>query len=87
MALEYDLAKSAANLGKHGIDFEAAQAFWNDPWLLEVPANTQDEPRFLVIGRIGEKHRTAVWTGRNGNVRIISVRRSRKEEIDYDESR
>jgi uncharacterized DUF497 family protein len=49
--------------------------------LLEVPVKTQDELRFLSIGLIGGKHWTAVWTDRSGYVRIISVRRARKEEV------
>lgn len=86
MEFEYDLAKSAANLAKHGIDFEQAQALWDDPWMLEAPARTRDEPRFLVIGKIEGKHWAAVWTPRGQDlggrvVRIISVRRAREEEI------
>jgi len=42
---------------------------------------TVDEPRYLVIGRIGAKHWSAVITYRSENVRIISVRRSRPEEV------
>jgi uncharacterized DUF497 family protein len=56
MDFEYDAEKSAANKAKHGIDFEEAQALWNDARLLEAPARTDDEPRFLAVGRIGEKH-------------------------------
>lgn len=80
MTFEYDPAKSAANKAKHGLDFEEAQALWDDPWLLETPAKTEDEPRFLSLGVIGGAHWTAVWTLRGENVRIISVRRARKEE-------
>lgn len=83
MDFEYDTAKSAANLLKHGIDFDRAQALWDDPWMLEAPAKTEDEPRFLSIGKIEGKHWAAVWTPRGGAVRIISVRRARKEEINY----
>lgn len=83
MDFEYDPAKSASNLSKHGIDFDQAQALWDDPWMLEAPAKTEDEPRFLSIGKIGEKHWAAVWTPRGEAVRIISVRRARKEEISY----
>ena len=78
---EYDPAKSQANKAKHGIDFEEARALWDDPNLLEVPARTSDEPRFLVIGRIADKHWSAVVTYRADRVRIISVRRAREEEI------
>ena len=86
MKFEYDPEKSAVNKQKHGLDFEEAQALWSDPRLLEVPANTRDEPRFLCVGQIDDKHWTVVWTHRNGNLRIISARRSRKEEISYYES-
>jgi uncharacterized DUF497 family protein len=78
---EYDERKSRSNLDKHGIDFVAAQALWKDPYLVEIPARCTDEVRFLVIGRIHRKHWSAVITARNGNIRIISVRRSRIEEV------
>ena len=83
MPFEYDLEKSAANKAKHGIDFEEAQALWDDLWLLEVPARTEDEPRFLVIGRIEGRHWAAVCTYRGDSVRIISARRARKQEIEH----
>lgn len=78
---EYDQAKSRSNLRKHGIDFETAKALWRDPSLLEIPARTLGEPRFLLIGTIGPKHWSAVVTYREERVRFISVRRSRREEI------
>jgi uncharacterized DUF497 family protein len=68
------------NQDKHGIDFVAAQALWLDERRLEIPARTEDEPRFLVIGLIGDKHWSAVVTYRGDRCRIISVRRSRAEE-------
>jgi hypothetical protein len=78
---EYDIAKSKANKKKHGIDFIEAQALWEDPDLIEIPAKTSDEPRFLMIGRISNKHWSAVITYRGEKIRIISVRRSRPEEV------
>lgn len=83
MEFEHDPVKSAANLAKHGIDFDQARALWNDPWVLEAPARTEDEPRFMAIGRIEGRHWTAIWTPRGDAVRIISVRRARKEEIGH----
>ena len=83
---EYDDDKSQANLEKHGIDFLDAQALWEDPDLLEIRARSDDEPRFLVIGRIGPRHWSAVVTYRNGTIRLISVRRSRKREVELYES-
>ncbi len=82
MEFEFDLDKSHANRGKHGVDFEAAQALWEDPDFVEIPARTTDEPRFVIIGCIGTKHWSAVVTYRQEKVRIISVRRSRQEEVD-----
>ena len=83
---EFDAAKSESNRLKHGIDFAGAQSLWNDPMLLEIPAKTEDELRFLVIGRIGERHWSAVITYRGGNIRLISVRRARTEEVALYES-
>jgi len=85
-SFEYDEKKSQQNLTKHGIDFDAAQTLWNDPDLLEIPAKTTDEARFIVIGVIGHKHWSAVITYRGDNIRIISVRRSRVEEVNLYES-
>ena len=81
MEFEFDPRKSASNQRKHGIDFVAGQALWEDADRLEVPARTEDEPRFLVIGRIEGTHWSAVVTCRGERTRIISMRRSRPEEI------
>jgi uncharacterized DUF497 family protein len=83
---EFEQSKSESNAAKHGIDFLEAQALWKDSNLLEIPAKTSDEPRFLVIGKIAEKHWSAVVTYRNGSIRIISVRRSRVAEVGIYES-
>ena len=80
MEFEFDPAKSASNLEKHGIDFTAVQALWEDVMRAEVPARTADEERWLVIGQIEGKHWSVVVTYRGQRVRIISARRSRKEE-------
>jgi uncharacterized DUF497 family protein len=86
MKFEFDPAKSAVNKQKHGIDFDEAQALSADFNLLEVPALAADEPRYLVIGRIDQKHWSAVVTYRGESVRLISVRRARQEEIEHYES-
>ncbi len=83
---EYDLNKSKTNLSKHGIDFEEAQLLWQDIDLTEIKANTTDELRALVVGRIRSKHWSAVITYRGENIRIISVRRSRDAEVALYES-
>jgi uncharacterized DUF497 family protein len=86
MEFEFDPRKSAANKRKHGIDFVEAQALWDDPDLIEIPARTEDEPRFFVVGMIVGKHWSGVITYRDDRIRIISVRRSRKEEVEIYES-
>jgi len=82
MEFEYDDTKSRANKGKHGIDFVDAQLLWLDDVLIEIPVRTTDEPRFLVVGRIASKHWSAVITYRDDRIRLISVRRSRGEEVE-----
>jgi uncharacterized DUF497 family protein len=86
MECEYDPEKSDSNKTKHGIDFITAQELWSDPDLIEIPVKVSDEPRFLIIGKIQQKHWSCVITYRNDRIRIISVRRARKEEIDIYES-
>ncbi len=82
MEFEFDPAKSTANEEKHGIDFDAAVALWEDENRIEIPARTIDEPRLLVVGRIAGTHWSAVITYREERIRLISVRRSRPEEVE-----
>ena len=86
MEFEFDPEKSAANKAKHGIDFVEAQALWSDTGLVVIPARSEDEPRVIVVARMGEKHWSSIVTYRADRVRIISVRRSRKEEVEIYES-
>ncbi|MBX9814600.1 MAG: BrnT family toxin [Sphingomonas sp.] len=84
---EFDPEKSAANKAKHGIDFVEAQRLWEDTKRIEVRSRQErhGEPRALVIGRIDDLFWTAIITWRGANVRVISVRRARAEElVDYD---
>jgi len=86
MEFEFDLQKSDNNKIKHGIDFKEAQELWKDPDLIEIPIKTSDEPRYLVIAKISGKYWSGVITYRGEKIRIVSVRRSRKEEVDIYES-
>ncbi len=86
MNYEFDPKKSEANKRKHGINFVEAQALWDDPDLILIPAKTTDENRFLAIGRIQGKHWSAIITCRRERIRIISTRRSRPEEVVIYES-
>ena len=82
MKFEFDARKSRSNKKKHGIDCVEAQSLWNDPDVIVIPARTTDEPRALIIGKIEDLHWSGVITHRGDHVRIISVRRSRKEELE-----
>lgn len=86
MLFEFDANKSKNNKTKHGIDFIEGQELWNDPGLTIIKAKTVDEIRYLVIGKINNKCWSAIVTSRNNKIRIISIRRSRPEEIDIYES-
>ena len=81
MEFEFDPRKSRSNRRKHGIDFVEAQVLWDDPDFIETRARTLDEPRYLVVGRIGGDHWSGIVTYREDRARIISVRRARREEI------
>lgn len=80
MEFEYDSSKSDENFKKHGINFESAQELWNDPDCIVIPAKTLDEKRYLLIGKLDDKIWSAIFTIRSKKIRIISVRRSRKNE-------
>lgn len=86
MKFEFDLDKNAANKEKHGIDFYEAQQLWDDPDRIMIPAKNLDEPRFLLVGKIAGIHWSAIYTIREEKIRLISVRRSRKNEKEIYES-
>ena len=87
MNFEYDPVKSQTNQIKHGINFEEAQQLWQDPFLLRVPSKYEAEKRYLFIGKIEQRHWSAIATYRKEAIRIISVRRARKEEVKIYESK
>ena len=87
MIFEYNEHKSSINKEKHGIDFQEAQKLWEDPYAFELPSpQSEDEERFLVLGKIDSKNYTAIITYRDKNIRLISVRRSRDKEKKLYES-
>jgi uncharacterized DUF497 family protein len=82
---EYDENKSIKNKEKHNIDFVEAKLLWNNKSSIVIPANiTDNEVRYAMISKLNQKCYVAIFTIRNDNYRIISVRRCRKnEEKDY----
>ncbi len=83
---EFDEKKSKSNKSKHGIDFDDAQHLWDDENRIIIPAKITDEKRYLMIAKIYNKHWSTIFTVRNRKIRIISVRRSRQNEIELYES-
>lgn len=86
MEFEFDEQKSISNEEKHGIDFIKVQALWDDEERLEIPAKTVNEPRFIMLGKIGSRVWAVVITYRRERIRIISARRARTQEIALYES-
>jgi uncharacterized protein len=83
---EFDENKSESNKQKHGIDFIKIQALWEDSDRVEIPARTEDEPRYLIIGKIENIIWSVIITYREDKIRIISARRSREREVIIYES-
>jgi uncharacterized protein len=81
MEFEYDVCKSGSNKEKHGVDFIEGQGLWQDKRLLTIPLQYVEEERFIAIGRLASKMYSAVFTYRQEKIRLISIRRARKEEV------
>ena len=81
MKFEWDDKKSLSNKLKHGIDFSTAVEIWKDDNRVEIKAPYPLEERGILIGKINKKLWTAIFAYRGDDIRIISVRRSRKKEM------
>jgi len=80
MAYEWDETKRQSNIDKHGLDFVAANAFdWNSAMIIEDLR--QDEERFIAYGYIEQRLVCIVFTVRDENIRIISMRKANKREV------
>ena len=80
MEFEYDPEKSESNREKHGIDFNEAQLIWDDERHIIVPASSTTEERYALVGNYQGSLWTCIFTLRETNLRIISVRKARDEE-------
>ena len=88
MEFEWDPAKDAANLKKHGVGFSEAMTVFGDP--LEVTIadseHSAGEARFLSLGTSQANRLLVVaYTERQGKTRIIHAREAApKERRDYE---
>ncbi len=80
MLFEFGPAKSASNPDKHGVDFVEAQKAFDDSRLVSLRARDSGEARRMAIAMTGDLHRAVIYTLRDDIVRIISVRRARRDE-------
>jgi uncharacterized protein len=80
---EFDEHKSSSNKDKHGIDFIEAQELWNDENGAIFDAKSEDENRYALVSRLNDKVWVTIFTMRGEKVRLISVRRARKEEVEF----
>jgi uncharacterized protein len=90
LTFEWNAAKAAANLAKHGVSFEEAATVFGDPLSVTIfdPAHSQAEERFIILGCSHlDKLLVVVHTERGDNIRIISARHaSRRERKCYEEN-
>jgi uncharacterized DUF497 family protein len=77
----FDAEKSAKNFVKHGIGFQQAQQIWADVNRIEIRGRSGLEDRWITTGLIQGRHWSAIFTYRAEVIRIISVRRARREEV------
>ena len=83
MTYEWDPAKAAANLKKHGVSFEEAASIFLDALALTFwdPDHSEEEERDITIGRSAEQRILFVaHTAREDRIRIISARQATSQE-------
>lgn len=89
MEFEWDEAKRASNLAKHGVDFAAVAAFdWESAQESEDRRSDYGERRWVARGIIAGQLHVLIYTQRYGRIRVISLREaSSKEKADYAENK
>lgn len=88
MTVSFDPKKDTANLKKHGVSLAEGDGVLSDPLAVTIEDElAEGEPRFVTLGEnVFGSLRVVVWTQRDDDVRIISVRKpTRKESRTYEE--
>ena len=87
MEYEWDEAKRAANLRKHGVDFTLANRFeWERAAHQPDTRHDYGETRVLSIAPIEGRLHAMVWTPRGERIRVISLRKANRREVNRYES-
>ncbi len=81
-AFEWDDAKAASNLAKHGVPFDYAAQVFLDEAVIDFDASREadGEARRKAVGQIGGRVFTVVYARRGDAIRIISARRANAME-------
>lgn len=84
-AYDWDEAKRAANIARHGVDFIAIAGFdWDHALVAADTRQDYGEARFIALGLIGDRVHVCIYTDRGRTRRIISLRKAnRRETIRY----
>jgi uncharacterized DUF497 family protein len=79
---EWDEAKAAANLVKHGVSFEQARQAFDDPFAIDFVDDREDygESRLILFGMVEGRLLVVAHTLRDDKVRIISAREAEPHE-------
>ena len=85
---EWNKAKATSNLRKHGVSFEEARSVFFDEFALQFfdEAHSDDEERFIMLGRSIESRVLVVCHCERDSaniIRIISARKATKLERKY----
>ena len=86
MEIEWDVAKAASNLAKHGVSFEEAATALLDPnALAQENRSATTEARWILIGMsVRPRLLTVIYTVRpEDRLRLISARKSTRREASY----
>jgi uncharacterized DUF497 family protein len=84
MNYEWDESKRVANIVKHGVDFTAAEDFdWSTAMETIDNRFTYNETRWIALGRINKRVYVLIYTERRKKIRLISLRKANKREIDF----
>lgn len=83
MKISFDKAKNDRNITLRGLSFEmVADLDWDNAVIREDSRKVYGEPRYRVFGYIGDRLHVVVYTPREGSIRVISLRKANRKEVE-----